>query len=121
MIWPFSKIITGKSDTGKTNLIANLITRNKGEHIYKRQKGGSRYIKCDDLIICNYYPNKLKWTFVRYIYGMIASNPKVSYYENIRFRYISPEKISSVKSFSPERSTIIIFKDLCNIPESIQN
>ena len=52
---------------------------------------------------------------------MIASNPKAPYYENIRFRYISPEKIPSVKSFSPERSTVIIFEDLCIAPESIQN
>ena len=55
------------------------------------------------------------------MYGIIASNPKAPYYENIRFRYISPEKIPSVKSFSPERSTVIIFEDLCVAPESIKN
>jgi len=55
------------------------------------------------------------------MYGVIASNPRALYYENIRFRYISPEKIPSVKSFSPERSTVIIFEDLCVASELIQN
>src|SRR5215469_7002055 len=121
MTWPFSKVITGKSGTGKTNLSANLVTGDKGEHIYKRQKGGSRYIKCDDLIVCGYHPDEPKWAIVRYMYGIIASNPKAPYYENIRFSYISPEQIPNVKSFSPERSTVIIFEDLCVAPESIQN
>ncbi|CAG8793642.1 4089_t:CDS:2 [Cetraspora pellucida] len=40
-----------------------------------------------------------------------ASNPKTPNYENIRFSYISPEQIPSVKSFSSERSTVIIFED----------
>ncbi|RHZ78136.1 hypothetical protein Glove_167g109 [Diversispora epigaea] len=55
------------------------------------------------------------------MYGIIASNPKAPYYENIRFSYISPEKIPSVKSFLPKKSTVIIFEDLCVTPEFIQN
>ncbi|CAG8826074.1 285_t:CDS:2, partial [Cetraspora pellucida] len=71
--------------------------------------------------VCGYHPDEPKWAFVRYMYGIIASNPRASYYENIRFSYISPEKIHSVKSFFPKRSTVIIFEDLCVAPESIQN
>jgi hypothetical protein len=121
MTWPFSKVITGKSGTGKTNLSANLVTGYKGEHIHKGRKGGNRYIRCDDLIVCGYHPDEPKWAFVRYMYGVISKDQRAPYYKNIRFSYISPERIPNVKSFSPKRSTVIIFEDLCNAPESIQN
>ena len=55
------------------------------------------------------------------MYGIISKDPKAPYYENIRFSYISPEKIPSVRTFSPERSTAIIFEDVCLAPEYIQN
>ena len=73
-------IVTGKSGSGKTNLVANLvfILGHKGECIYKGKKGGSsrRYISCDDLIVCGYHPNEPKWAFVRYMYKLIASDPR---------------------------------------------
>ncbi|CAG8540774.1 12119_t:CDS:2 [Cetraspora pellucida] len=70
---------------------------------------------------CGYHPDKPKWAFVRYMYGVIASDPRALYYENIRFKYILPEKISSIKSFSPERSTIIVFEDLLIIHENLSH
>src|SRR4051794_6376019 len=100
--------VTRRSGTDKTNLLANLVLGDKSEHIHKRQKGEFRYIRCDDLIVCGYYPDEPKWVFVRYMYELIASNSKASYYENIRFSYISLKRIPNVKSFSPERSTVII-------------
>ena len=114
-------IVTGKSGSGKTNILANLFLGDKAEYIYKGKNGGRRYISCDDLIVCGYHPDEPKWAFVRYMYGIISKDPKAPYYENIQFIYISPEKIPSVKSFSLERSTVIIFEDLCVAPESIQN
>ncbi|RHZ88629.1 hypothetical protein Glove_21g10 [Diversispora epigaea] len=60
MTWPFSKVVTGRSGTGKTNLLANLVLGDKAEYIYKRQKGGSQYIKYDDLIVCGYHPDEPK-------------------------------------------------------------
>ncbi|CAG8513654.1 22717_t:CDS:2, partial [Cetraspora pellucida] len=110
MLWLFTKLVTGKSGTGKTNILRNLVLDDKAEYIYKKKKCGSRYIWYNDLI-----------AFVKYIYGIIASNSRASYYENIKFSYISPEKIPSVKSFFPERSTVIIFEDLYVVPKSIQN
>jgi hypothetical protein len=44
MIWPFSKIFTGRSDTGKTNILRNFFVGNKSKCIYKEKKGKSRYI-----------------------------------------------------------------------------
>src|SRR5256885_331285 len=113
--WPFSMPVIGKSESGKTNILANLFLGNKAECIYEGKKGGSRYIACDDLIVCGYHPNEPKWAFVRKIYGIISKDPKASYYENIRFSYISPEKIPSVRAFSPERSTAIIFEDISQV------
>src|ERR1051325_7681554 len=59
--WPFSILVTGKSGSGKTNILANLFLGNKAECIYKNKQGprgtsyGSRYIACDDLIVCDYH------------------------------------------------------------------
>ena len=55
------------------------------------------------------------------IWYIISKVLKAPYYENIRFSYISSEKISSVRAFSSERSTAIIFEDVCLTPEYIQN
>jgi hypothetical protein len=121
MSWTFAKVFTGMSGTGKSNVLGNLVLGDKAECIYKGKKGGSRYIACDDLIVCGYHPDEPKWAFVRYMYGLISKDPRAPYYENIRFSYISPERIPDVKSFSPERSTLIIFEDLCVAPEYIQN
>src|SRR5437868_15453699 len=75
MTWPFSKLITGKNGSGKTNLLGNLVLGDKNEYVQKGEEGGFRYIKCDDLIVYGYYPNELKWGYVRYIYNMISNDP----------------------------------------------
>ncbi|RIB11458.1 hypothetical protein C2G38_2203384 [Gigaspora rosea] len=124
--WPFAKLVIGKSGTGKTNILKNLVLGNKAEHIYKKKKVKSRYIWCDNLIVCEYHSNEPKWSFVKYMYRIIASNPRALYYENIRFSYISPEKISSLKSFSlkeyklrdtnnVKNASIVINSYLCNV------
>ena len=82
-------LVTGKSGSGKTNILANLFLSDKAKCIYKNKKGpkgtsyGSRYIACDDLIVCDYHPDELKWAFIRYMYGIISKDPKAPYYENI--------------------------------------
>ena len=58
---------------------------------------------------------------MRYIYNMISKDPRMPYYENISFNYIPPEKIPSTRAFSPKRSTLIIFENVCLAPEHIQN
>src|SRR5947207_13393813 len=58
MTWTFAMVVTGKSGTGKTNLLANLVLGDKDEYVQKGEKGGSRYIRCDDLIICGVIPTK---------------------------------------------------------------
>src|SRR6266542_1590315 len=100
---PFSMVVTGKSEIGKTNILANLFLGNIPEYIYKGKKGGSRYIVCDDLIVCGYHPDEPKWAFIRHMYS--SKDLKAPYYENITFKYISSEKIPSIRAFSPERNT----------------
>ncbi len=100
-------LVTRKSGSGKTNILANLFLNNKAECIYKGKKDGSRYIVCNDLIVCDYHPDEPKWAFIKYMYGIILKDPKASYYENIRFSYILLEKISSIRAFSSKRSTAI--------------
>ena len=39
--WPLAMLVTERSGTGKTNLLVNLVLRDKSEYIYKRQKGDS--------------------------------------------------------------------------------
>ncbi|UZO00485.1 uncharacterized protein OCT59_011616 [Rhizophagus irregularis] len=121
MTWPFSMLVTGRSGSGKTNLLANLVLGNKDEYVQRGKKDGSRYIKCDDLIVCGYHPDEPKWAYVRYIYNMISKDPRASYYENISFSYIPPERIPSTRTFSPERSKLFIFEDLCLASDHIQN
>src|ERR1044072_5284902 len=93
-------VVTGKSGTGKTNLLANLVLGDKDEYVQKRKKGGSRYIRCDDLIICGYHSDEPKWAYVRYIYNMISKDPRAPYYEDISFSYILPEKIPSSRAYT---------------------
>src|SRR5688572_22677903 len=121
MTWPFSKLVTGKSGSGKTNLLGNLVLDDKDEYVQRGEEGGSRYIKCDDLIICGYHSDEPKWAYVRYIYNMISKDPRAPYYEDISFSYIPPKKIPSTRAFSPKRSTLIIFEDVYLAPEHIQN
>ena len=92
-------LVTRKSGSGKTNILANLFLGDKAEYIYKGKKGESRYIACDDLIVCGYHPDEPKWAVVRKIYGIISKDPKAPYYENIRFSYILPEKILALEHF----------------------
>jgi hypothetical protein len=80
------------SGSGKTNILGNLFFGDKAEYIYKGKKGGSRYIVCDNLIVCGYHSDERIWAFVRYMYGIISKDPKVPYYENIRFSYIVSRK-----------------------------
>src|SRR5689334_19718235 len=113
----FQQVVHWKSGSGKTNLLENLVLGDKDEYVKRGEEGGSYYIKCDDLIVCGYHPDEPKWGYVRYIYNKISKDLKAPFYEDISFRYIPPESIPSTRAFSPERSTLIIFEDLCLAPE----
>ena len=52
---------------------------------------------------------------------MISKDLRAPYYENISFSYIPPKRISSTRAFSPKRSKVFIFENICLAPEHIQN
>ncbi|PKK59882.1 hypothetical protein RhiirC2_719501 [Rhizophagus irregularis] len=92
----------GKGDCNSISAVP-IIALGEDEYVQRGKKGGSRYIKCDDLIVCGYHPDEPKWAYVRYIYNMISKDLRAPYYENISFSYIPPERIPSTRTFSPER------------------
>ncbi|SRR6266540_1271714 len=108
--WTFHMVVTRGLYSEKTNMIINLILSNKLQCMFKGKKG-NRYIKNDDLILVGKYV-KLKWELVKNAIHIFANSPE-SYRENISFQTIKAEKISDISKFSPKRSTVIVFENLC--------
>ena len=115
--WPFRLLVTGGSHSGKTNMIINLILGNKLQRIFKGKKG-DKYIKNDDLILVGKHAEP-KWELVKNAIHIFANSPD-PYRENILFQTIKAEKIPDISKFSPKRSTVIVFEDLCAESKKIQ-
>jgi hypothetical protein len=104
--WPFRLAVAGSSDSGKTTMIINLLMGDK-----KAREDGNRYVLCDAVLLVGRYLDEPKWTIVREFFEE----------QNLPFTAVPHTDIPEVDYFDSDIATLVIFEDLMDLPNKVQD
>jgi hypothetical protein len=85
-------------------MIINLLMGDK-----KARENGNRYILCDAVLLVERYLDELKWTIVQEFFKE----------QNLPFIAVSYTDIPEVDYFDSDIATLVIFKDLMDLPNKV--
>src|SRR6185436_17087489 len=92
-------------------MIVSLLLGDKMYRMFNGKKGGTRYVKNDNLVLIGHHLKGPKYKHLRDCYQIIANSPK-PYLENVTFRSIKYQRLTN---YLPKEG--VMFENLCSEPK----